>query len=360
MVVIRTPIAVVVLLAAQAAGARAHEIPLAVEHAQADFTDGSRLRITITLDADSSPFPPNAKPRDGQALDEAIRNAVVRRFWVRFDGKSQPFTVEVQRPAAGADPLQLPISATLTGTVPAGAQRFQFGGLFAGSDLPLQLRAAGRARGAIALRSGILSDPVELISFASRLDVVRRFAGIGFAHILPLGIDHVLFMLGLFFCGVRTRSLRLQVTAFTLAHVLALVSAALASFAIPSGALEALIALSIVAIAFDSVQDGGLRRLRLPLVVVSGLLHGLAFASVLAPRLPASTPARAPALIGFNLGIELGQLVVLGGAALVLWGFRARPWYEPRVAVPASLAIASIGAFWTVERCAQLFLAGGH
>ena len=88
-----------------------------------------------------------------------------------------------------------------------------------------------------------------------------------------------------------------------------------------------------------------------PVVVFGfGLLHGLGFASVLGEfGLPET--AFLPALIGFNIGVELGQLTVIAVAfALVGYWFRDRPWYRARIAIPASVFIALIGAWWVVER----------
>ena len=152
---------------------------------------------------------------------------------------------------------------------------------------------------------------------------------IGFDHILPKGLDHILFVLGLFFLSTRLRPLIWQVSAFTLAHTVTL----------------ALGALGWVAILTD-----GLSRWRPFVIFGFGLLHGLGFASVLGDYgLPANQFF--PALIGFNIGVELGQLTVIAIAfAAVGYWFRDKPWYRARIATPASVLIALVGAYWFVER----------
>jgi HupE / UreJ protein len=114
--------------------------------------------------------------------------------------------------------------------------------------------------------------------------------------------------------------------------------------------VEPLIAASIVCVAVENLVTDKLHAWRPIVVFCFGLLHGLGFAGVLheigLPRADYVT-----GLIGFNIGVELGQLAViaLAFAATGLW-FRARPWYRTRVVMPASLAIALVGLFWTFER----------
>lgn len=180
-----------------------------------------------------------------------------------------------------------------------------------------------------------------------------RYLVLGFEHILPRGLDHVLFVLGLFLFGLAWRPLLLQVTAFTVAHTLTLGLASAGIVALDPGLVEPLIALSIAWIAVENllVRDQKPRRIlpRLAVVFGFGLLHGLGFAGVLGDLgLPQS--AFVSALLGFNIGVELGQLAVIALAFLVVGWARDRPWFQQRIAWPASLAIALIGLWWFVER----------
>jgi hypothetical protein len=182
-----------------------------------------------------------------------------------------------------------------------------------------------------------------------------QYGVFGFTHILPKGLDHVLFVLGLYL-GARTfKSLLILVTSFTVAHSITLALAAVGAVRLPSGIVEPLIAASIAWVGIENFlisRPGNVGRSEKwrPLVVFCfGLLHGLGFASALsALRLPAESFLLA--LLSFNFGIELGQLAVIGLALAVTLWFRSKSWYRARVAVPASLAIAALAAVWTVER----------
>jgi hypothetical protein len=188
---------------------------------------------------------------------------------------------------------------------------------------------------------------------------------VGFDHILPQGLDHILFVLGLFFLSTHLAPLLWQVSAFTLAHTVTLALGALGLVTIPAAIVEPLIAASIVYVAVENIFSSGLNRWR-PLVVFGfGLLHGLGFASVLGEfGLPEGQFV--PALIGFNVGVELGQLTVIALAALVIWlavraasvarletdqtAVRSYLVMFRAVSVTGSLVIAIIGLWWVIER----------
>jgi hypothetical protein len=160
----------------------------------------------------------------------------------------------------------------------------------------------------------------------------------------------MLFVLGLFLLARGTRALLFQITAFTLAHSATLALAATGLVSIPASVVEPLIAISIVYVAVENVLTTRLSRWRLAVVFAFGLLHGLGFAGALAD-LGIDRTHLAETLVGFNVGVELGQLTVVAAAALVLRALpvqieRRRAW----ITVPGSLAIAVIGAYWAVER----------
>ena len=142
-----------------------------------------------------------------------------------------------------------------------------------------------------------------------------NYIPVGFDHIIPKGLDHILFVLGLFFLSTRMRPLLWQITAFTLAHTITLALAALGYVNIPGSIVEPLIAASIVYVAVENLYTDGLSRWRPAIIFGFGLLHGLGFASVLAEfGLPEGSFI--PALIGFNIGVEIGQLAVVAVAYL--------------------------------------------
>lgn len=202
------------------------------------------------------------------------------------------------------------------------------------------------------LEAGAVSDPIRLAGGdqAGQWQTFVDYIPVGFDHIVPKGLDHILFVLGLFFLSTRLHPLLWQVSAFTVAHTITLALAALGYVTLPASIVEPLIAASIVFVAVENILTDGLSRWRPFVVFGFGLLHGLGFASVLgAFGLPEG--AFIPALIGFNVGVELGQLAVIAAAfALVGYWFGAREWYRRVIAVPASVAIALVGTWWFVER----------
>ena len=191
------------------------------------------------------------------------------------------------------------------------------------------------------------------------------YVPVGFDHILPKGLDHILFVLGLFFLSTRLGPLLWQVSAFTLAHTVTLALGALGLVNIPGAIVEPLIAASIVYVAVENIFARGMNRWRLLIVFGFGLLHGLGFASVLGEfGLPEGTFL--PALIGFNVGVEIGQLAVIAMAVIALWlGCRAadmarldgvegvveeypvmfRAW-----SMTGSIIIAVVAIWWVSER----------
>jgi hypothetical protein len=181
-----------------------------------------------------------------------------------------------------------------------------------------------------------------------------QFMSFGFLHILPKGLDHVLFVLGLYL-GARTlKFLLILVTCFTLAHSITLGLASVGILRLPPSVVEPLISASIAWVGiencFPSVRT---ERYRPFLVFGFGLLHGLGFASALS-ALDAPQGSFLPSLLSFNVGIELGQLTVIGGALCLTLSCRQQGWYRHRVALPASIIIALIAGFWTVQRVLAL------
>ena len=183
----------------------------------------------------------------------------------------------------------------------------------------------------------------------TRLEISRQYVQLGYTHILPKGLDHILFVLGLFLLNIRLRPVLMQVTAFTVAHSITLALSMYGVISLPSRIVEPLIALSIAYVAIENIVTSQLKPWRLALVFAFGLLHGLGFAGVLAdlglPREEFVT-----ALLSFNVGVEAGQLSVIALAALLVAWSRERVWYQRLVVMPASLAIAAVGVYWTVTR----------
>lgn len=179
--------------------------------------------------------------------------------------------------------------------------------------------------------------------------VVLKYTELGFLHIVPGGLDHILFVLGLFLLSVNTRSLLLQVTAFTVAHTVTLALASLGAMNLPASIVEPLIALSIAYVAIENCATSELTPWRPAVVFGFGLVHGLGFAGVLG-ELGLPEGRFLSALVSFNVGVELGQLAVIAAAFAIIGWFRRKAWYRIRIAVPLSLAIAVVALIWTVQR----------
>jgi hydrogenase/urease accessory protein HupE len=178
-------------------------------------------------------------------------------------------------------------------------------------------------------------------------DTFLAFVGLGVEHIVG-GIDHLLFLVALLALSTSLWQTVKIVTAFTVAHSVTLSLASLGLVNVPASIVEPLIAASIVWVAVENlVAPAGLGR-RWLVAAVFGLIHGLGFASALA-ELELSRDALARALVGFNIGVELGQLAfVVVVMPLLIWG--SRPGRFPRLPQFLSVVVALTGAVWFIER----------
>lgn len=175
------------------------------------------------------------------------------------------------------------------------------------------------------------------------------FVKAGFEHIIPQGLDHILFVLGLFFSCITFRSLLWQVTAFTIAHSITLILAAQGFVELRADLVEAIIALSIVWIAVENCFFKETNNRRYLIVFSFGLLHGLGFAALLTEYgLPKDNFISM--LLAFNIGVEIGQLAILLLAFVLIKLILKKNWYNNEIKIPASLVIAAIGLFWFIER----------
>ena len=202
------------------------------------------------------------------------------------------------------------------------------------------------------LSPGQTSNPMHRDK-SQRKSAISRFGEyipIGFDHVVPRGLDHILFVFGLFLLSLKTSVLLWQISAFTFAHTLTLIAGAVGVINISASIVEPLIAASIVFVAVENIFFSKLNKWRTALVFGFGLLHGLGFATVLAEfGLP--TGQFIPALIGFNIGVELGQLSVIAIAYLILGiSFGKKPYYRSLITIPASCIIALVGSWWVFER----------
>ena len=179
--------------------------------------------------------------------------------------------------------------------------------------------------------------------------VAALYIKLGVEHIIPKGLDHILFVLALFLASTRWRPLLIQVSVFTIAHTLTLALAATGKIAVAGSIVEPLIAISIAFVAVENLVFRDMTRWRPIVVFCFGLFHGLGFAGVL-QGLGLPEGQFIVALVSFNVGVELGQISVIAAAWLLLHRLYRYQWYRARVVVPASLLIALTGSWWAVER----------
>src|SRR5688572_10002650 len=187
------------------------------------------------------------------------------------------------------------------------------------------------------------------------LAVLGTFIPSGIHHIM-IGPDHILFLVGLLLLGGTWLTLLRIVTAFTIGHSITLSLAALNVLSPPATIIEPAIALSIVFVGADNLVRGEGRDLRAWVALVFGLVHGFGFANVLREfGLP--TEALGWSLFSFNLGVEIGQLMIVLLVASALAAIRRRSDVMGyRVAFAGSIVVIAAGTYWFVER---VFFPGG-
>ncbi len=323
--------------------------------------DLDALALGAPLDEDSALLAERLRAMTPEQLEgqvEQLRAFFERRVRFRIDG--QPADFSVRFPEQGSPALEnaeiptvLGTTAVLAGVIPEGARDFSFFASRAFPPVHLRVLDEDGAEGAlIILEQGERSQPLafdDAIRRPAFTDVFGSYAALGFLHILPKGLDHILFVLGLFLFGARWKPLLWQVSAFTLAHTATLALSMYGVFSLPSRPVEALIALSIVYVALENLFTRELKRRRLAVVFAFGLLHGLGFAGVLT-ELGLPKGQYATALIAFNIGVEAGQLAVIALAFLLLGWFLKKDSGRAYVTRPCSILIGLVGLFWFVER----------
>lgn len=202
------------------------------------------------------------------------------------------------------------------------------------------------------LTPGMQSPPIARLGTTVQTitDIVTAYVKIGFVHIVPKGLDHILFVLGLFFYAANWRPLLAQVTVFTLAHTITLALASTGIIVVSAAIIEPLIAASIIYVAVENLRNQRLGFTRMAVIFGFGLLHGLGFASVLAD-IGMAPGDFALSLISFNIGVELGQIAVLLPIFLLVWLLPINlTWYRRFIALPASSIIGIIGLWMLVSR----------
>ena len=340
----------------------AHEI--GTSRVSAAFYDSRTYDIELVTDAaalgeklrsvEGQPALVNPSAADLQLLLRASDERFRSRVSVSFDDAVvRPAITYTVVPAL--DRFSAPAATIhLKGAIPPGVKNFSwsFGWTFA--SYALTVRGAESTtivtqwlEGGQQSKTFTLGSPVAA---ARRSEIAARYLRLGFTHIVPLGLDHMLFVLGIYLLTRRVRSVLVQVSAFTVAHSITLALSMYGVIAVSPRIVEPMIAISIAYIAIENILLSDLKAWRVGLVFLFGLLHGMGFAGALKELgLPASEFVTA--LLTFNLGVEAGQLTVIGVAFLLVgWHWADRSWYRVRVVIPASAVIACTAVYWTVER----------
>jgi HupE / UreJ protein len=184
----------------------------------------------------------------------------------------------------------------------------------------------------------------------SKTDTALLYIKLGYQHILPLGLDHILFVLSLFLLNPKLKSILWQATAFTVAHTVTLGLSMYNVIKPPANIVEPLIALSIMYVALENIFSPKLKASRIGVIFLFGLVHGMGFASALG-KLGLPQNSYLTSLLLFNLGVELGQISVIIAAYFLLakW-FGNKPYYRKAIVIPLSVLISLVAAYWVVER----------
>jgi hypothetical protein len=187
-------------------------------------------------------------------------------------------------------------------------------------------------------------------STMSRTDIGLAYLKLGYQHIIPLGVDHILFITSIFLLSPSLKKVIWQATAFTIAHSITLGLAMYGIIKPPTSIVEPMIALSIVLVAVENLVTDKLHPWRVFIIFCFGLVHGMGFASALV-GLGLPEKQFMVAILSFNAGVEAGQISVILLAYLLvgIW-FGKKTWYHQRVVIPASVVIALIALYWTIER----------
>jgi len=181
-------------------------------------------------------------------------------------------------------------------------------------------------------------------------DVVWYYFKLGISHIVPYGLDHILFVASLCLLSTKFKTILWQATAFTVAHTITLALSMKGIIKLPSEIVEPLIALSIMFVAIENILLSQLKMWRIGIVFLFGLVHGMGFASALneigLPRNQFFT-----SVFSFNAGVEIGQISVIAMVfLLIVIPLGKMTWYKKGIVYPVSAAIALIAAYWTIQR----------
>lgn len=345
----------------------AHSFERTTTTLRIDAARNFEARLKLDLDALALGVDPSIAPEEAaktllamsdaefQTTEEGLRRVLSRRLRVRVDGKPLDFTISLPQLRPRPERVGVEVfglEARLVGQVPLGGKEILFfaSRAFPAIELTFEDEGTGRKEFHLCL-PGEECPRIKLTPGEPEAGL-WDFVVIGFKHIVPLGLDHILFVLALFLGGRDPRTLLIQTGVFTLAHSATLALSTFGVVSLSARIVEPLIALSIGIVGLENVlRPSGVSRGRVAVVFFFGLLHGLGFAGILAGT-PLVDGQRLAALLLFNLGVELGQVAVLAAAFLLSLPFKDPNVYRQRVQRPLSLVLTVTGLVWALSRLA--------
>lgn len=351
--------------------ASAHELRPAI--ASVTLESGGVLNVVVETNleawmAEINPALSDTDDSPNAAQYDALRRLDPEALSARFEQEARRFAREIGIESEGQSVALTPVrwqvfeepdpelprftAVTLVGGLPDGAELFVYRAAPRHPNTAVRFLPVAAEPQVAFVKTGEASPTFALDGRVTRsvAEIVWAYVELGFTHIVPKGIDHMVFILGLILISKRWVDLLLQVTAFTVAHSVTLALGLYGILNLPVSVVEPLIAASIVYIAVENCWHRTVSRSRALVVFAFGLLHGLGFAGVLTEL---GLPERdfVIGLLSFNLGVELGQLALIGVAyfAVGVWVLD-KPWYRARVAIPVSVLIGAAGLYWFIER----------
>src|SRR6185295_1710814 len=180
--------------------------------------------------------------------------------------------------------------------------------------------------------------------------ILFYYLQLGFHHIIPGGLDHILFVSALCLLSNKVKTILWQATAFTVAHSVTLALSMKNIIVVPPAITEPIIAMSIVFVAVENIMFSELKAWRILIVFIFGLIHGMGFASAL-NEIGLPPNKFYTSILAFNAGVELGQaaiIVIIFSSLVALWG--KKTWYRERIVYPLSAVIAIVAGYWTISR----------
>lgn len=201
------------------------------------------------------------------------------------------------------------------------------------------------------MTSGLSAHTINyVLDKVSDTDLFVTYVKLGFTHIIPLGFDHILFILCVFFLNTDLKKIILQASVFTIAHSITLALAVYGIIQPPANIVEPLIAISIACLAIENIVTQKIKPWRIIMIFLFGLVHGMGFAGAL-QELGLPQYALATSLVSFNIGVEIGQLCIVLGMYLLLKNIASKKiWYRKAIVIPANIIIGIVACYWTIER----------